>query len=127
VSRPEPTTVPGPILEGVRDTFRPVIDFVDAVGSHVIMAARAFSWAPRRPFCPANYIEAAEFIGFGSLPIIVLTLFTGMRSRCRRSKRSSVRPEAASPASAGRAGPGARADAAGRAGAVCHRLHHADH
>ncbi len=75
----DPNTVPGAVVEGVRDTFRPVIRFVDLIGNHIILAARAFSWAPRRPFRPANYIEAAEFIGFGSLPIVVLVgLFTGM-------------------------------------------------
>ncbi|HTM19614.1 MAG TPA: ABC transporter permease, partial [Kofleriaceae bacterium] len=75
----EPTTVPGAIFEGVRDTFRPVIRFVDAVGSHMILLARALSWLPRRPARVANYIDAAEYIGFGSLPIVVLVgLFTGM-------------------------------------------------
>lgn len=66
------------ILAGVRDAFSPVYRFVDAFGSHVILCARALSWLPRRPLRPANYLEAAEYIGFGSLPIILLVgLFTG--------------------------------------------------
>jgi phospholipid/cholesterol/gamma-HCH transport system permease protein len=79
VSPKEPTTIPGAVFEGVRDTFRPIVKFVDAVGSHLILVAKAFSWLPRRPLRPANYIDACEYIGFGSLPIIVLVgLFTGM-------------------------------------------------
>jgi phospholipid/cholesterol/gamma-HCH transport system permease protein len=75
----EPTTIPGAVIEGVRDTFRPVVRFVDAVGSHVILLSRAVAWLPRRPARVANYIDAAEYIGFGSLPIVVLVgLFTGM-------------------------------------------------
>ena len=39
---------------------------------------RAFSWLPRRPYRVKNYLEAMEYIGFGSLPIILLVgLFTG--------------------------------------------------
>jgi len=79
VSRRKPTTVPEALLDGVRDTFRPVLGFVDMVGGHAILAGRAFSWAPRRPYRPGNYIDAADYIGFGSLPIVVLVgLFTGM-------------------------------------------------
>jgi phospholipid/cholesterol/gamma-HCH transport system permease protein len=79
VSPREPTTIPGAVLDGVLDTFRPVVRFVDAVGAHMILLARAFSWLPRRPVRAANYIDAAEYIGFGSLPIVVLVgLFTGM-------------------------------------------------
>jgi phospholipid/cholesterol/gamma-HCH transport system permease protein len=79
VSPKEPTTIPGAVFEGVKETFRPVVKFVDAIGSHVILVARAFSWLPRRPVRAANYIDACEYIGFGSLPIIVLVgLFTGM-------------------------------------------------
>lgn len=66
------------VVTGVRDAFSPAYRFVDVFGSHVILCARAMSWLPRRPFRPANYLEAAEYIGFGSLPIILLVgLFTG--------------------------------------------------
>jgi phospholipid/cholesterol/gamma-HCH transport system permease protein len=49
------------------------------VGGHIIMAARALSWLPRPPYRWANYLDAAEYIGFGSLPIVLLVgAFTGM-------------------------------------------------
>ncbi|GAB4527017.1 MAG: MlaE family lipid ABC transporter permease subunit [Haliangiales bacterium] len=66
------------ILTGVREAFRPVYRFLDSLGSHLILCARALYWLPRRPLRPANYLEAAEYIGFGSLPIILLVgTFTG--------------------------------------------------
>src|SRR5690242_20810601 len=67
------------VVRGLRDAFSPVIRFIDVFGSHVLLAARAMSWLPRRPFRMANYLEAAEYIGFGSLPIVLLVgTFTGM-------------------------------------------------
>ncbi len=66
------------VAHGVRDAFAPVVRLLDVLGSHVILAARALSWIPRRPYRPINYLEAAEYIGFGSLPIILLVgFFTG--------------------------------------------------
>jgi phospholipid/cholesterol/gamma-HCH transport system permease protein len=67
------------IVSGVRDAFSPAIRFVDVFGSHVLLAARAMSWLPRRPFRWGNYLDACEYIGFGSLPIVLLVgTFTGM-------------------------------------------------
>src|SRR5690606_7590891 len=38
-----------------------------------------FWWLPRRPVRMGNYLEACEYIGFGSLPIVILVgAFTGM-------------------------------------------------
>jgi phospholipid/cholesterol/gamma-HCH transport system permease protein len=66
------------VVTGVRDAFKPVVRLLDVLGEHLILCARALSWLPRRPFRPANYLEAAEYVGFGSLPIILLVgLFTG--------------------------------------------------
>jgi phospholipid/cholesterol/gamma-HCH transport system permease protein len=66
------------VAKGVRDAFTPVVRLLDVLGEHLILCARALSWLPRRPFRPANYLEAAEYVGFGSLPIILLVgLFTG--------------------------------------------------
>jgi phospholipid/cholesterol/gamma-HCH transport system permease protein len=63
----------------VKDAGRPVISFIDAVGAHLIMVGRAFSWLPRRPVRTRTYVEAMEYIGFGSLPIVLLVgAFTGM-------------------------------------------------
>ena len=63
---------------GVKDAASPLQRFLDIFGGHVILTARALSWLPRRPFRSKNYFEAMEYIGFGSLPIIVLVgFFTG--------------------------------------------------
>jgi phospholipid/cholesterol/gamma-HCH transport system permease protein len=71
-------TIGHAILVGVQDAGRPVVGFFDALGGHLIMIGRAFAWLPRRPFRGRNYLEAMEYIGFGSLPIILLVgVFTG--------------------------------------------------
>ncbi|MEZ4358838.1 MAG: ABC transporter permease [Kofleriaceae bacterium] len=63
---------------GVREAFAPVVAFLESFGEHLLLCARALAWLPRRPFRPAIYLESAEYIGFGSLPIILLVgLFTG--------------------------------------------------
>lgn len=65
--------------KGVREAFSPITRFIEAVGGHVQMALRAFSWLPRPPYRPRNYVEAMEYVGFGSLPIVLLVgAFTGM-------------------------------------------------
>ena len=71
--------VGGAVLAGFKDAGAPVAKFLDMVGGHLILMARALSWLPRRPFRFKNYLEAAEYIGFGSLPIVLLVgVFTGM-------------------------------------------------
>ena len=60
------------VLEGVKDAFAPAVRLIDQLGDHVILFARAMSWLPRRPMRATNYLEACEYIGFGSLPIILL-------------------------------------------------------
>jgi phospholipid/cholesterol/gamma-HCH transport system permease protein len=66
------------VWTGVGDAFRPAYKFLDLVGGHLILIGRALSWLPRRPYRFANYLDAAEFIGFGSLPIVLLVgFFTG--------------------------------------------------
>jgi phospholipid/cholesterol/gamma-HCH transport system permease protein len=72
-------TVIGAVGAGVRDAFSPALGFLDTIGGHVLLAIRALAWLPRRPFRPLNYLEAMEYIGFGSLPIVLLVgAFTGM-------------------------------------------------
>lgn len=72
-------TVGRAVWTGVKDAGSPVMRFLNAVGGHLILTARALSWLPRRPFRGKNYLEAAEYIGFGSLPIVLLVgAFTGM-------------------------------------------------
>lgn len=64
---------------GVREAFGPVVRFLDVVGGHVILLMRALSWLPRLPMRPRNYLDAIDYIGFGSLPIVLLVgAFTGM-------------------------------------------------
>jgi phospholipid/cholesterol/gamma-HCH transport system permease protein len=75
----EPTSVLRAAGKGVRDAFSPVVGFFEVFGEHLILCARALSWLPRRPFRIGNYLESADYIGFGSLPIILLVgVFTGM-------------------------------------------------
>ena len=63
---------------GVKDAGAPLERFLDLVGGHLILMSRALAWLPRRPFRGKNYLDAAEYIGFGSLPIILLVgFFTG--------------------------------------------------
>ncbi len=72
-------TVIGAVGAGIKDAFAPVLGFLDLVGGHVMLATRAMAWLPRRPFRPVKYLEAMEYIGFGSLPIVLLVgAFTGM-------------------------------------------------
>lgn len=67
------------VLTGVRDAFAPASRFIEAVGDHLILSARALSWLIRPPYRMGNYVEAVEYIGFGSLPIVLLVgAFTGM-------------------------------------------------
>jgi phospholipid/cholesterol/gamma-HCH transport system permease protein len=71
-------SVKSAVLEGVKDAGAPVVRALEVFGGHLILIGRALSWLPRKPFRWANYLEAAEFIGFGSLPIVVLVgFFTG--------------------------------------------------
>jgi phospholipid/cholesterol/gamma-HCH transport system permease protein len=77
--RGEPSSIGEAVRMAFRDIGRPVVRFVDAVGSHFVLLARALSWLPRRPYRIGNYLEAGDFIGVGSLPIILLVgAFTGM-------------------------------------------------
>jgi len=67
------------IAKGAADALSPVLAFIELVGGHVLLASRALFWLPRRPARFGNYLDAGEYIGFGSLPIVVLVgAFTGM-------------------------------------------------
>ena len=73
------TSIPVAIWIGIKDAGSPIQRFLDRVGGHLILTGRALSWLPRRPFRFRNYLDAAEYIGFGSLPIVLLVgAFTGM-------------------------------------------------
>jgi phospholipid/cholesterol/gamma-HCH transport system permease protein len=67
------------VISGVKQVGTPVVRFFDQLGNHLILVGRALSWLPRRPYRLANYLEAGEYIGFASLPIVLLVgAFTGM-------------------------------------------------
>jgi phospholipid/cholesterol/gamma-HCH transport system permease protein len=75
---PRSTQVVKAAAIGVRDAFSPAVSFLEVFGEHLLLCGRALSWLPRRPFRIANYLESADYIGFGSLPIILLVgFFTG--------------------------------------------------
>jgi len=72
-------TVGKAVLTGVKESFAPLYRFLDLIGGHLILIGKALVWLPRRPFRMQNYLEGAEYIGFGSLPIVLLVgMFTGM-------------------------------------------------
>jgi phospholipid/cholesterol/gamma-HCH transport system permease protein len=74
----QPQSVGKAVATGVREAFGPVAGFVESVGGHFSLLARALSWLPRRPYRVGNYLDAGDYIGFGSLPIILLVgAFTG--------------------------------------------------
>jgi len=74
-----PAKVASAVVAGLKDAASPVTRFLEMVGGHLIHIGRALAWLPRRPFRAGNYLDAAEYIGFGSLPIVVLVgAFTGM-------------------------------------------------
>ncbi len=72
-------SIPSAVWVGVKGVGSPIYNFLDTVGGHLILAGKALSWLPRRPYRVTNYLEAAEYIGFGSLPIVLLVgAFSGM-------------------------------------------------
>jgi phospholipid/cholesterol/gamma-HCH transport system permease protein len=58
--------------------FAPVVNFVRVVGDHLIMLGQAVYWGVRPPYRTRLFVESAEYVGIGSLPIISLVgAFTG--------------------------------------------------
>jgi len=77
-AKPTGETLGNAVWTGFKDAGAPLQRFLDLIGGHLILTARALSWLPRRPFRGKNYLEAMEYIGFHSLPIIILVgFFTG--------------------------------------------------
>jgi phospholipid/cholesterol/gamma-HCH transport system permease protein len=73
------SVVGGAVVEGVKEAGAPLLRFLDVIGNHLILIGRTLAWLPRPPYRPALYLDAAEYIGFGSLPIVLLVgAFTGM-------------------------------------------------
>lgn len=64
--------------DGLSGVFGPVRRGVEGVGVHLVLLAQVFYWGVRRPFRSRLFLDAAEYIGVGSLPIISLVgAFTG--------------------------------------------------
>lgn len=64
---------------GVALAAQPVVAFVRSVGDHFLMLFRCCYWGVRPPWRVRQLVEAMEFVGIGSLPIIGLVgAFTGM-------------------------------------------------
>ena len=63
------------VVRLVGRVFGPLLGAVAIFGLHLTLLGRAFTWLFRRPFRLRLYLEQMEFIGVGSLPIIMLVGF----------------------------------------------------
>jgi len=80
--QPPPEQAPPPSLGeiGLR-LVAPVLVVLQLFGEHVQLLWQSFAWLFRRPFRPRLFFEQMEFVGVGSIPIIVLVgFFTGVVS-----------------------------------------------
>jgi phospholipid/cholesterol/gamma-HCH transport system permease protein len=58
--------------------FTPLTGAVTIFGEHILLLVRAVAWLFRRPLRPRLFFDQMEFVGVGSLPIIMLVgFFTG--------------------------------------------------
>ncbi len=65
-------------LRALEVLFSPVLDFLAALGGHVRLLGKTFAWLFRKPFRLRLFLEQMEFVGVGSLPIVMLVgLFAG--------------------------------------------------
>jgi phospholipid/cholesterol/gamma-HCH transport system permease protein len=55
--------------------FSPLLGAVEVFGLHMMLLGRAWGWLFRRPFRLRLFLDQMEFIGVGSLPIIMLVGF----------------------------------------------------
>jgi phospholipid/cholesterol/gamma-HCH transport system permease protein len=74
-----PETEPGPSpWTWLLRPLAPLLWFLEAFGEHMQLLGKTFAWLLRRPFRPRLFFEQMEFVGVGSLPIVMLVgLFTG--------------------------------------------------
>ena len=62
----------------IRRLLSPLIGAITTFGEHILLLGRALAWLFRPPFRWRLFFEQMEFIGVGSLPIIMLVgFFTG--------------------------------------------------
>jgi phospholipid/cholesterol/gamma-HCH transport system permease protein len=53
----------------------PLLSFLEGFGEHMQLLGKSFAWLARRPFRPRLFFEQMEFVGVGSLPIVMLVGF----------------------------------------------------
>jgi phospholipid/cholesterol/gamma-HCH transport system permease protein len=53
----------------------PVRGLFGYFGDHAVMMGQAFAWLFRRPFRARSFFDQMQFVGVGSLPIIILVAF----------------------------------------------------
>jgi phospholipid/cholesterol/gamma-HCH transport system permease protein len=72
-----PATPPSPPLVArvALQAASPVLAFLESFGAHMILLGQSFAWLFRRPFRQKLFLEQMEFVGVGSLPIIMLVGF----------------------------------------------------
>ena len=74
---PAPGTGFGP-LAAVGRSLSPLTGAIALFGEHILLLGRASLWLFRRPFRLRLFLDQMEFVGVGSLPIIMLVgFFTG--------------------------------------------------
>ena len=66
---------PGTLARIGQKAASPVLSFVESFGEHMMLMGRSFAWLFRRPFRTRLFFEQMEFVGVGSLPIIILVGF----------------------------------------------------
>lgn len=69
----------GLLVAVARAVLRPVTGPLTGFGQHMMLLGQTVRWLFRPPFRPKQFLEQMEFVGVGSLPIILLVgLFAGM-------------------------------------------------
>ena len=93
------------VVRLVGRVFAPLLGAVAIFGQHMILLGRAFTWLFRRPFRLRLYLEQMEFIGVGSMPIIMLVGFftgavTALQAITALAMAGKIAPRPSSPACA---------------------------
>jgi phospholipid/cholesterol/gamma-HCH transport system permease protein len=74
-----PPKEPNLLVQSIENFGKGAISVVSEIGGVVTMLVLVLMWAFRRPFRPHNHFAQLDFVGVGSIFIVVLTgLFTGM-------------------------------------------------
>jgi phospholipid/cholesterol/gamma-HCH transport system permease protein len=78
-TEPPAPSQPGPSLfTWLLRPLAPLLWFLEIFGEHMQLLGKSFAWLFRRPFRLRLFFEQMEFVGVGSLPIVMLVgLFTG--------------------------------------------------